>query len=191
MLEDTPEHVYFLLATTDPDKLIPAILTRCTKINFQPIIEDDLVDMMKGVVEKESKTISDKVLRKIASYSNGSAREAMVMLNTIFPMKDEEQQLSSIQPPSTEAVAYQLAKLLLWERGSWREVSEVISKLSDGENWEGIRHLILSIAGKEMLKEASKHQMRALQLYEVFQYDWFQTKKAGLIASCFKVLHIS
>src|SRR3990167_7675833 len=69
MLEDTPSHVYFLLATTDPHKLKKTIITRCTEIRCKPISETDLIGLVKRVSEAEGKTLEEKVMKKIGRAS--------------------------------------------------------------------------------------------------------------------------
>ena len=73
-LEETPKHVWFFLATTDPSKIIRAIKTRCTLIQLEPIKSDVLVELMQGIAEKESIKVGPGVLDLIAQESGGSAR---------------------------------------------------------------------------------------------------------------------
>ncbi len=186
MLEDTPPHVYFILATTDKDKLLPAILTRCTKIELQPLTRDHLKAAIDRILTQEQKTITDKVFDKIVECANGSAREAIVCLNTVLDLQSEEAQLQSIQPPATERAASEIVRKLIWERGTWKELSQLITDLPEEGNWEGLRQLILGLAGKELLKDG-KHKHRAYLVLSVFQYDWFSTKRNGLIRACYEV----
>ena len=83
-LEDTPEHVYFLLATTEPEKLLKTIRTRCARFDVHPLSERMMVRHLRKITEKEGKKVPNEVLSQIASDSLGSVRQALVILDKIF-----------------------------------------------------------------------------------------------------------
>lgn len=82
-LEEPPEHVIFILATTDPQKVPSTIVSRCQCYNFTQIAINDIVDNLKSISKKEGLEIDDEVLAKIALYSNGGMRDALGLLEKV------------------------------------------------------------------------------------------------------------
>lgn len=79
-LEEPPAHVKFFLCTTDPEKLLPALQTRCQRHVLKPLNEDSLVDLLQSVSESEGIEYDAEALQMIAESSHGSARQALVYL---------------------------------------------------------------------------------------------------------------
>ena len=75
-LEEPPDHVIFILATTNPEKLIPTIRSRTTSILFNKAGEDEIVRSLERVIKKEKIRSEKEALALIAKASNGSFRDA-------------------------------------------------------------------------------------------------------------------
>jgi DNA polymerase-3 subunit gamma/tau len=90
-LEEPPEHVIFILATTNPEKLIDTIRSRTTYIPFRKAETDEIVTSLKRVVAGEKIKIDPETLSVIAEASDGSFRDAIKILEQIVA---EERQLS-------------------------------------------------------------------------------------------------
>jgi DNA polymerase-3 subunit gamma/tau len=82
-LEEPPEHVIFILATTNPEKLIDTIRSRATNINFRKAAKEEIVRSLKRVVDGEKITIDEEALLAIAKASDGSFRDAVKILEQI------------------------------------------------------------------------------------------------------------
>ena len=82
-LEEPPEHVIFILATTNPEKLIDTIRSRVTYILFQKANEEEIVRSLKRVVLGEKIKIKDDALRIVAKTSGGAFRDAIKTLEQI------------------------------------------------------------------------------------------------------------
>ena len=80
-LEEPPEYVIFILATTDVHKILPTILSRCQRYDFRRISVDTIADRMKELMVKEEVEIDDKALRYIARKADGSLRDALSLLD--------------------------------------------------------------------------------------------------------------
>ena len=80
-LEEPPEYVIYILATTDPGKLPETILSRCQKYSFRRIGIDTIVEYLKNICVKESIEIDDEALYFIAEKSDGSMRESISKLD--------------------------------------------------------------------------------------------------------------
>lgn len=90
-LEEPPEHVVFILATTNPEKLIDTIRSRTTFIPFKKASNDEIVTSLKRVVKGEKIKIDDSGLTVIASASDGSFRDGIKILEQLV---SEEKELS-------------------------------------------------------------------------------------------------
>lgn len=82
-LEEPPAHVKFIFATTQAHKVPPTILSRCQKFDFRRISIKDIVESLKAIARKEDLKVDDEVLILIAKHSDGSMRDAQVVLDQI------------------------------------------------------------------------------------------------------------
>ncbi|MEZ9711685.1 DNA polymerase III subunit gamma/tau [Vibrio cyclitrophicus] len=76
-LEEPPEYVKFLLATTDPQKLPVTILSRCLQFHLKPISVDNIHEQLDHILEQESVTSESRALGMIAHAADGSMRDAL------------------------------------------------------------------------------------------------------------------
>ena len=83
-LEEPPEHVIFILATTELNKIPETITSRCQCYDFKRISGDDIVACLKKIVKKEKIDIDDDVLSLIANYSNGGMRDSIGLLDKLL-----------------------------------------------------------------------------------------------------------
>ncbi len=80
-LEEPPSNVVFILATTEPYKLMPTILSRCQRYDFMKVSNNDLYQKLKYICEKENISADDKAINLIISLSDGGVRDALSMLD--------------------------------------------------------------------------------------------------------------
>lgn len=79
-LEEPPEHVKFILATTEPQKLPATILSRCQRFDFKQISNEDIIKRLKIVCEEMKIEISEGALKTIAILAEGGMRDALSIL---------------------------------------------------------------------------------------------------------------
>ena len=186
ILEDTPSHVYFILCTTDPQKLIATIRSRCTIFPIKPLTSTAINEIIKCVCKKENIKLSKAVSDKIISLSDDSARNALVFLDKIALLDKEKDQLEAISEASVEAAAIQIARTLVNPRTTWAQMAKVL-KETQKEDAEGMRWMILGYA-KAILINGRKDD-RAYQIIRVFEDNWFNCKAAGLVACCYEIVN--
>lgn len=80
-LEEPPEDVMFILATTDPQKLLQTILSRCLRLDFHRVSEANLKEHMRAIGRKRDVEISDEALNLLATNADGSVRDALSLLD--------------------------------------------------------------------------------------------------------------
>ncbi|MEC8000880.1 MAG: DNA polymerase III subunit gamma/tau [Pseudomonadota bacterium] len=76
-LEEPPEHVKFLLATTDPQKLPATVLSRCLQFNLKNMVPQQIIDHLRRVLAEESVSFDDESLALLARGAEGSMRDAL------------------------------------------------------------------------------------------------------------------
>jgi len=89
-LEEPPEHIVFILATTNVEKLPPTIISRTQRFNFRPITIDDATKHLAYIATQENIKITDDALRLIAERSDGSFRDSISLLDQLSSLVDIE-----------------------------------------------------------------------------------------------------
>lgn len=95
-LEEPPRHVKFIFATTHPHKVLPTILSRCQKFQFNLLPLEKIVEKLKKIVEAEGLEIQDSLLYAIARAGEGSIRDAESLLDQIAPVILEKKPVEDI-----------------------------------------------------------------------------------------------
>jgi DNA polymerase-3 subunit gamma/tau len=186
LLEDTPRHVYFMLATTDPQKLLKAIHTRSTKVAVKLLTDSDMSRLILDTCKKEQFRLPKKVLTKMVKVSEGSARKALVFLEQVLDMKDEKKMLEVVEESETKKKAFQIAQALHRHGTQWSEMARLL-KDAEKEDAESLRRLILSYATKALLG-TGRGSGRAYIVIDTFRYNLFESGWAGFVANCYQVL---
>lgn len=88
-LEEPPEGIMFILATTDPQKLPQTILSRCMRFNFRRVSENQLAEQMKAICEKRGVEITDSALKLLAANADGSVRDGLSLLDQCLAGSDK------------------------------------------------------------------------------------------------------
>lgn len=82
-LEEPPDYAIFILATTEKNKILPTILSRCQIFNFRRISVTDIVGQLQTIAKKEDITIEENALHIIAEKSDGAMRDALSIFDKI------------------------------------------------------------------------------------------------------------
>lgn len=85
-LEEPPDHVIFILATTEIHKVPETIVSRCQRFDFRKISSEELVSRMQGIVKEEDVKVDLDVLQAIAKHSGGCARDAESLLGQVLAL---------------------------------------------------------------------------------------------------------
>lgn len=186
LLEDTPEHVWFILATTDPRKLIVTLRNRCTLLTLKSLRDDEMARLLGDVCSREGITILDVVLEKITSTAEGSPRKALVLLNQVVGVEGEEAQLAAIVAGEAQREAIEVCRLLMNPRTRWGDMAKVLRGIDDLDNQaEGVRRLVLAYMTTVALG-GGKSAARAMEVIERCRDNYFDSGKAGLVLSCWE-----
>ena len=147
-LEEPPEHVKFILATTEPQKLPPTILSRCQRFDFKQLSNEDIIKRLKVICDESKIEITKEALNTIAVLSEGAARDAISILERC--LQDGETKISEdkikelVGIPKTD-VLNEITKYII-ENDAIRAldlVGKVINEGKDVNNflWEIIKYI--------------------------------------------------
>lgn len=187
ILEDTPDHVYFILATTEPEKIIPTVRGRCYKLSMKRLELNDARRLCKFAWKEsgaEAK-LRDEVIDKVIDAAEGSARELLVILDQIKVHKKSKDMIESIVKSSTKTAAIAIARALLQSRAQWRDVAAVLKEHQE-EDAEKLRWMVLGYCKAILLN--GKADRRAAIIIDLFRDNFFDCKYAGLVSACFSVV---
>ena len=93
-LEEPPENVIFILATTEPHKVLDTIISRCQRFDFRRITTEDIVARLKYISEQENIKITEEALFTIARSSAGGMRDSLALLDQISVL-DADKEITS------------------------------------------------------------------------------------------------
>lgn len=96
-LEEPPENVVFILATTEQHKIPVTILSRCLKFDFNRLTEEDLYKRIKFVLDSENVKYEDEACKYIATLADGAARDALSILDRCISEMDDVLKYEDIQ----------------------------------------------------------------------------------------------
>ena len=181
-LEDAPKHVYFLMATTDPQNLLPTLRNRCTTFEMSLLNRDQVAQLITSVLIAEKvDDIPAEVVSEIAEVSDGCPRQALVILDQIIDLPIESM-LGAIQDMRvTDKTVKDLCQALL-KRLPWKSVADIL-KAVDCSNSEGVRLAVYGYMGAVLLSGQDNPQ--AALVMDCFKDNTYSTKKHGITAAAY------
>lgn len=187
LLEEGPRFAYFLLATTDPDKLKETIKTRCAQYEVQALKRNQIKGLLQTICKAEKiTTIDDEALMEIGRVCQGSARRSIKILEQVCGIEDQDEQWDAI----IEAA------------GDEFQVIELCRALAKGQSWKFIRGILKGIHGEPetirrqiggyfdsvILNEADPQ--REAEIAGWFTESFFHSGHLGLTIACFMASRI-
>ena len=171
-LEEPPEHVKFILATTEPQKLPATILSRCQRFDFKRISVEDIIKRLKIICKESNINITDEALRMIAVLSEGALRDAISILERCAQDEcetiDEDQIRELVGIPKLTYIRNLVTQIL--EKNPEKaieEINEIIEAGKDLDNflWEVIKYVkdILVYKSTKKLELYSKEELEYIE----------------------------
>ncbi len=141
-LEEPPEHVVFILATTNVEKLPATIISRTQRFSFRPISVDDAVKHLANIAKLENIKIDDDALKLIAIRSDGSFRDSISLLDQLSSLVEPKQTITAQLIEDTLGMAPTEVIDQLLDAVEMRNVSKLVELLNQTFN-DGISSSIL------------------------------------------------
>ena len=126
-LEEPPAHVIFILATTDPQKVIPTVLSRCQRYNFSKINPYEIRKRTMEILQKEKIPYEEKAVEEIARMAEGGMRDALSLLEQCLSYNPEALNLEDVE--HIFGLTSTPEEVDLYLRVHDQKVSDVIEKL--------------------------------------------------------------
>lgn len=188
LLEEPPKHVYLVLATTEPEKLLETVKSRCVHLATKALSRDVVLDRLFYIVEAEEcpdTHPTEKVLEEIARLCDGSLRQAVMMLDQIIDLENEGEALEAlVESAGDDRQVIELCRALL-KGQKWNYVRNLLQSL-DGEP-ESARYAVLAYMNTVVLsKEVANPQ--AVRVMKHFTASMMYTGKAGLTLACYETV---
>ena len=184
ILEDTPDHAYFVLCTTEPQKLLPTIKGRCSQFQLKPLSDHELTSLLKTIVRREEDQLNDEVYEIIVRDSGGLPRNALQILEQVLnaPEKDRAKVAETAQFEYSQAI--ELCRALI-KRESWKSVASVLRGLKEQEA-ETIRRIVLGYCQSILI--SGKDDYQAGVIMEEFIDPFYDTGFPQLVFACYSVI---
>ncbi len=184
ILEDTPRHVYFFLCTTDPQKLIKTIRTRCCEMAVELLSYNQLEKLCLRVCDKVKLKLEKDILDDLVASAEGSARSLLVSLDKLKNLDASGQRKALSQKQDGEREGIELCRALINCAG-WKSVAGILKNLK--EDPEKIRWAVLGYARAVLLKGGDKTGQAALVI-DCFKEHFYDSKAPGLAYACYEAV---
>jgi DNA polymerase-3 subunit gamma/tau len=167
-LEEPPAHVKFMFATTEPEKVLPTILSRCQRFDLRRIPAKLIVEHLSYIAKKEGVKIDDAALHAIARGSDGGMRDAESTLDQLISFcgnEIAEADVLSMFGLTAQSQIYSLTKAILAG-----EIEPALRELNDlakqGKDLARLLSELLNHFRNLLIFQVSKGDMRILEVSE-------------------------
>ena len=183
ILEDTPKHVYFILCTTDPQKLLATIKGRCSTFTVKTLSEQAMLVLLRRIARLEGEKLQKQVYEQIIQDSLGHARNAIQTLQQVIDADPDNRLEVAKKAAEEQSQSIELCRALLGNK-SWKEVSSILNGLKSEEP-ESIRRHVLGYAQAVLLKTDNP---QAGLVLEEFLEPFYNTGFPGLVYACYSII---
>jgi len=181
ILEDTPKHVYFILCTTDPQKIIPTIKTRCCQLEVELLNTANPKKLVQRVLKREKAELSEDLILDLVDAAGGSARKALVILDRVLNLPNDARE-GAIKDNPEDRGTMDLCRAIM-KGDSWTRIAKILKELK--EDPEKVRYSVLGYFQAVLLNKGDE---RAANVIEIFSSNFYDSKKAGLVLACWEAV---
>lgn len=128
-LEEPPEHVIFILATTEPHKILPTILSRCQRYDFTKVSEVDIKERLKAILLNENVEYVEDAVELIVSLADGGMRDALSILEKVLAYSNNRLVVEDVL--NIFALESKEEKIKLLKSIVSHDMSDVLSRLNN------------------------------------------------------------
>lgn len=159
-LEEPPEHVVFILATTEHHKVLATIKSRCQRFNFKKLSEEDIIACLENILKSEQANYDREGLKIIAAQSDGGMRDAISMLEQVLIYSNDNVDVATINEVLdlvSQTKIKELYDLIIAQK--LNEVLEYLDTLSKSSvDYKQIINEIIDLAIDNLVKLKVEHQ---------------------------------
>src|SRR4030065_2221848 len=131
LLEDSPKYSYFILCTTDPQKLLPTIQNRCLSYTLKALSNKDIESILVYVTTLEKIELLEDVLNLLVYKAEGCPRKALVMLDQVKDVKDFDKVCTLLADElEQEQNCIEIIKNIIYKKKSWLDLIKMFTNVT-------------------------------------------------------------
>ena len=177
-LEEPPEHVIFIMATTEPHKILPTILSRCQRYDFSKVSDEDIKMRIRTVLQAEGIQSNDEAIDLIVSLADGGMRDALSILDQVLAYSSDHLNVEDI--------------LDMFALESTEEKIALINSIANGDVVDVLNRLNDYVSRGTDIKRLTNDLLMILKDVLIYQTslktDYFEVLKEDEVRSLVKVL---
>lgn len=181
-LEDTPRKTYFILSTSEPQKLIKALVGRCSVFQVSKLNADEMGTLLKTTAAQEGKKITDEIANLIINEADGHARNGLQILEQVLSVPKSERLQVAQKASVLQSEGIDLCRALI-KHEPWGKIKVLLAGMKDKEP-ESIRRIVVGYAASVLL---GKEDDLAALILEAFGQPFYDTGFPQLVMACYIV----
>lgn len=111
-LEEPPKHVIFILATTEPHKIPPTIISRCQRFDFKQISTKEIYQHLIEIVKQQNLDYEEAAIQLVSELAEGGMRDALSLLDQVISYSDDKITLDDVHALSGTIASHQLLQII-------------------------------------------------------------------------------
>lgn len=180
-LEEPPENVIFILATTDPQKLLPTIISRCQRYDFTKVRTDQIRDHLLNIAKKENIIMEENAAMMIAVLSDGGMRDALSIMDQCASYTSDEITVDAID--RIYGLATTSEKIKLIEDILNKDLASILTRIQNYEE-KGIDFVRYTDGMIDILKDSAVYSVcKKEELLKVLNQEEASTLSSKISSS--------
>lgn len=178
---DPPPNTYFIIVSTEINKIRPTIKSRFVKFQFKSPSQKETRDHLKWVCEKENMDVDRSVISEVCRKNSNIVRDCLSDLTLLMGTDSTEDQLELLShtKEDTSSTGYKIARALSG-KSKWKTLSTLLKEVKQ-EDVEGVRRSILHHHTKELLDGNGTSAL----IIDSFLKEMYDTPIASLVMACY------
>lgn len=182
-LEDAPAHVYFILCTTDPQKLIDPVKKRCQHYQVQQLSDVQMKGLLRSIVHGEGEKLEQEIYDQIIKDGEGHPRNAINILEQVLSVPKERRLEVAKQSAVLQSQSIDLCRILI-KPFKWIQIAPILVGLKDQEG-ESVRRVVMGYCQSILLKTEND---QAAMVLEEFIEPFYNSGFPSLVLACYRVM---
>jgi len=186
VLEEPPPQTYFILCTTEPEKLLKTILTRCTQFQVSTLTTKMMRALIADVADAEEVELDPDTIGTIAKAAEGSPRSGLSILSKIINLDEDGIEEAIEEVKTSEQHGIDLCRALM-KRAKWKTVATILKEITDEP--ETVRYQVMGYFSSVLLKNGDA--WAAYILTSFVETNFMYSKKPGLVLTCYQITELT
>lgn len=182
-LEDSPKYAYFILCTTEPDKLLKTIRNRCSTFEVESLDDEEITQLLNWVLSEEEFDIPSDVKEEIVDAVDGCPRQTLVILDQIIDLPENEMLAAVKDTKVDEKEVRELCQAML-KNASWIRMSKILKGLKSSEP-EKIRRAVIGYMSAVLLNGGDA---KAALIIDIFREPVFHSGMPGIVLMTYSTM---